>query len=74
MQENQSKDIEKVICRSFITEPMRTISVQIDALVLKIKDPTQQIHTYNIKKLLQMKQRNLDELSAIKKPYSSKYI
>jgi signal transduction histidine kinase/CheY-like chemotaxis protein len=56
------------------TELMKTISIQIDALVLMIKDPTQQIHTYNIKKLLQMKQLNLDELSAIKKTNSSNTI
>ena len=52
-------------------ELMKTISMQIDALVLMIKDPDQQIHTYNIKKLLQMKQQNLDELSAIKETNSS---
>lgn len=55
-------------------ELMKTISMQIDALVLMIKDPTQQIHTYNIKKLLQMKQRNLDELSVIKEMKSSNVI
>ncbi len=46
-------------------ELMKKISIQIEALVLMINDPTQQIHTYSIKKLLQMKQRNLDELSAL---------
>ena len=46
-------------------ELMKTISIQIEALVLMINDPTQQVHTYSIKKLLQMKQRNLNELSTL---------
>ena len=55
-------------------ELMKTISLQIDSLVLMINNQSQQIHIYNIKKLLQVKQRNLKEIYAIKKMYSSKEI
>jgi signal transduction histidine kinase/CheY-like chemotaxis protein/CHASE3 domain sensor protein len=53
-------------------ELMKTISMQIDTLVLMVDDQTQQIQIYSIKKLLQVKHRNLKELSAINKANSSK--
>jgi len=55
-------------------EIMKTISLQIDTLVLMLDNQTQQIQTYNIKKLLQVKQRNLKELFDIKNTNSSKAI
>lgn len=50
---------------------MDTISLQIDTLALIINNPSQQIRSDSIKKLLQLKQRNLQEISVIKKRYSS---
>ncbi|HZL09705.1 MAG TPA: ATP-binding protein [Prolixibacteraceae bacterium] len=51
---------------------MDTISIQIDELALMVNNPIQQMHTDSIKKLLKVKQKNLKELSAIKKKNSSK--
>jgi signal transduction histidine kinase/FixJ family two-component response regulator len=53
---------------------MDTIGAQIDTLATLINDPIQQIHTDSIKKLLSIKQQNLEELSAIKKKSSSSAI
>ncbi|HEX7584130.1 MAG TPA: hybrid sensor histidine kinase/response regulator [Prolixibacteraceae bacterium] len=50
---------------------MDTISLQIDTLALMVNNPTQQMHTDSIKKLLQVKKQNLKELDAIKKRNSS---
>jgi len=49
---------------------MDTIRMQIDTLALMVDSPIQQMHTDSIKKLLQVKQQNLKELSAIKKKNS----
>ena len=49
---------------------MDTIRMQIDKLALMVDSPIQQMHTDSIKKLLQVKQQNLKELSAIKKKNS----
>lgn len=53
---------------------MNTISLQIDTLALMLNDPIQKIHTDSIKKLLKLKQKNLKELSAIKKTNTSSAI
>ena len=50
---------------------MDTISMQIDTLALMVNSPIQQMHTDSIKKLLVVKQKNLKELSTIKKSNSS---
>jgi len=50
---------------------MDTISLQIDTLALMVNSPIQQMHTDSIKKLLVVKQKNLKELSTIKKSNSS---
>lgn len=52
-------------------ELMKTISMQIDTLVLMMNNQTQQINTYNIKTLLQVKQRAMKELFALKETNSS---
>ena len=46
---------------------MNRISSQIDSLALMLNNPVQQMHTDSIKKLLEIKQENLQELYAIKK-------
>ena len=46
---------------------MDTISLQIDSLALLFHNQTQQLHTDSIKKLLEIKQRNVKELASIKK-------
>lgn len=51
---------------------MDHISLQIDTLALISNNPTQQLHTDSIKKLLQIKQQNVKELASIKKKNTSK--
>ena len=60
---------QKIQFRDYL-KLMDTITMQIDTLALMVDSPIQQMHTDSIKKLLQVKQQNLKELSAIKKKNS----
>ena len=51
---------------------MDSIRQQIDTLALMVNNPTQQVHTDSIKKLLQIKQQNVKDLASIKKKNTSK--
>ena len=71
LERSYSQTGQKIHYRDYLRF-MDTISHQIDTLALMFNNPIQHMHTDSIKRLLQVKQLNVQELASIKKKNTSK--